>query len=115
MEIAAKIMRKGSEIDVKNDKIRAVVVGGWVDEEGKERMIQLIGAFENPTEAFGEAYLYLDEFAVDGQTISTTERLEGDTGYALLLKKPDGTITEYAYVLLKTEENEVMHNDRLHK
>lgn len=87
---------------MRNDKIRAVVCSGWMD-NGREQMIQLNGAFESLNEAYGAAYLFLDECAngrkEESLSISLPEKLEGGTGYAMYLKDKDGKITEYAYVL----------------
>lgn len=89
---------------MKNNKIRAVAVGGWLDEKGDQRMITLIGAFENSSEAYGEAYLYLDELSQsykeeDGMQITPLIELEGETGYVMYLQNKEGKISEYAYIL----------------
>lgn len=96
---------------MKNNKIKAVVVGGWVSDKGDLEMITLIGAFENAAEAYGEAYLYLDELSQnykdeDGMCITPLCELEGDTGYGMYLKDKDGKTTEYAYILLNDNYEE---------
>lgn len=89
---------------MKNNKIAAVVVGGWMNEKGEQQMITLIGAFENLSEAYGEAYLYLDELSQnyrdeDGMHITPLHELEGETGYAMYLQNKENKPTEYAYIL----------------
>lgn len=88
---------------MKNNKIKAVAVGGLIDEKGRERMIMLLGAFENATEAYGKAYLYLDELAGDSREheliITPLYKLEGDTGYAMYAQDKNGDAKYYAYVL----------------
>jgi hypothetical protein len=89
---------------MKNNKIRAVVVGGWVDDKGVDQMITLIGAFEDLSEAYGEAYLYLDELSQnysdeDDAHITPLRELEGETGYGMYLQNKDGKTSEYAYIL----------------
>ena len=89
---------------MKNNKIRAVVVGGWMNEKGEQEMITLLGAFEDATEAYGKAYLYLDELSgkyreEDGMHITPRYELEGETGYAMYLQDKDGKSMEYAYIL----------------
>ena len=89
---------------MRNDNMKAVVVGGSVH-ESTEETIQLIGAYEEPIEAYGEAYLYLAEraegYGDDSEDYSITlpQELEGDTGYALYLKDRTGQIVDYAYIL----------------
>ena len=92
---------------MRNDNIKAVVVGGYIlDSSGQ--MVQLIGAYEEPAEAYGEAYLYLAEMAEgygdDSKDYSITlpQELEGDTGYALYLKDKTGQIVDYACVLFNS-------------
>lgn len=87
---------------MKNNKIKAVVVGGWMH-DGEPQMMTLIGAFENEAEAYGEAYLYLNELAShygeEKVGISQTVELEGNTGYAMFVKNEEEKILDYAYIL----------------
>lgn len=91
---------------MRNNKVKAVVVGGWLDNKGNSQMIQLIGAYESTTEAYGQAYIYLDELCTDESTITPTEELEGETGYAMYTKSKDGRLENYAFVLLNTESEQ---------
>lgn len=88
---------------MKNNKIRAVAVGGYLDDKGNSQMIQLIGAFENPAEAYGKAYLYLDELCHVKQHITQLYELEGETGYAMYTEDENGKLDDYAYILLNQE------------
>lgn len=90
---------------MKNNRIKAVVVGGWFNDKGDMEMITLIGAFENVAEAYGEAYLYLDELSQhylddEGAHITLLFELEGETGYGMNLCTKDGKIHDYAYILM---------------
>ena len=89
---------------MKNNKIAAVVVGGWMNDKGESEFITLLGAFEDTTEAYGKAYLYLDELSgnykeEDGMTITPLYQLEGETGYGMYLQDKNGKTSEYAYIL----------------
>lgn len=89
---------------MKNNNIAAVVVGGWMNEKGEQQFITLLGAFEDTTEAYGKAYLYLDELSgnykeEDGMQITPLYELEGETGYAMYLQGKDGKALDYAYIL----------------
>ena len=96
---------------IKN-KVKAAVVGGWM-KDGVPQMISFIGAYDNVAEAFGEAYIYLDELIKmdedDKTTITPIQDLEGDTGCAIYGKDEQNQIKYYAYILFKQE---VMQNDR---
>lgn len=99
---------------MKNNKIKAVVVGGWMNDNGNSEMITLLGAFENLTEAYGKAYLYLDELSQnysddDGAYITPLYELEGETGFGMYLKTKDHKTQEYAFVLLNSDATE--HGD----
>lgn len=98
---------------MRNNKIKAVVVGGWIDNShfGRSGMIQLIGAFENVTEAYGQAYRYLDEICTHDESITPTMELEGDTGYAIYTKNKEGLFTNYAYILLNSESEQESKNE----
>ena len=95
------------------DKVKAVVVGGWMD-KGVSQMITLIGAFDNFSEAYGEAYLYLDEMIADRNeqtlTITPLTLLEGDTGYAIFAINEKGEALYYADILFNENCQEVMQN-----
>lgn len=91
---------------MRNDNIKAVVIGGWMI-DGSEHMTHLIGAYESPTEAYGAAYLYLDEMAAgydnpESYSITLPQQMEGDAGYAVYLQSEDGHISDYAYVLINS-------------
>ena len=94
-----------------NKDIKAVVVGGWLD-KGVSQMISLIGSFEDITEAYGAAYLYLEEHAIDvyanepGMYITLPKNLEGDSGHALYLCNKDGIELQYAYALYSDESED---------
>lgn len=87
---------------MRNDKIRAIVVSGWV-ENGQAQMIQFNGAFETIEEAYGEAYLFLSSYAKDNDMkkchISLPVELEGETGFAIFLVDEHGVGTDYTYIL----------------
>lgn len=90
---------------MKNNKVQAVVVGGFYDSNGQQAMITLLGAFENVSEAYGEAYLYLEELARQEVSdhgnvkISLALELEGETGYAMYVLDKDDKPLDYAYIL----------------
>ena len=97
---------------MKSNKIKYVVVGGWIDEAGIERMIMCLGAFENMNEAYGKAYLYLDDLASnypEGKMMITTLcDLEGETGFAMYARCRGDKPQYYAYILFNNhdEDNE---------
>ena len=85
-----------------NNKVKAVTVGGWM-KDGVPQTINLIGAFDNIAEAFGEAYLYLHECSLemgeDEITITTVQDLESETGNAIYGKDKQNQTVCYAYIL----------------
>lgn len=96
-----------------NNKVKAAVVGGWM-KDGVSQTITLIGAFDNMAEAFGEAFLYLDELIgmeEEEMFITPIQNLEEETGYAIYGKDKEGQIKYYSYILFNSKQ-EVMPNDR---
>lgn len=96
---------------MRNNKIKAVVVGGWLNDKGESQMIQLIGAYESTTEAYGQAYLYLDELCKEEQHITHLHELDGDTGYAMYTEDKDEKLHDYAYILLNSESEQENQNE----
>lgn len=95
---------------MEQNKIKAVVVAGNLDENGNTLMERCLGAFKDERAAYGEALLYLDEMAnnIRGDSmVSTLERLEGDTGFGLWLKnKETGKETDYAFILFAPDKED---------
>lgn len=92
----------------KHQQIKCVVVGSWVDKKsGRDVTLDCIGAYEDYEKAYGAALLYLDEMAegeyrddnTDELMITTTVRLEGDTGFGLFLKDKDEKDLYRTYIL----------------
>lgn len=88
---------------IKN-KVKAAVVGGWIQDGNVAQTIKLIGAFDNMAEAFGEAYLYLNDCIAEigGKeiiTITPVHNLESETGYAIYGKDKQNQTVCYAYIL----------------
>ena len=95
-----------------NNTAKYVVVGGWIDDKRYPRMIQCLGAFKTAEEAYGKAYLYLDELVCSGNTneeylITSAVELEAETGFALYAKDGNGQERYYTYVLFNDTESEV--------
>ena len=91
-----------------------VVVGGWLNNNTPE-MIECIGVFSNGNEAYGAAYLYLDErienHETEGLTISRAIQLEAETGYGIYANNEKGDAEYYAYILF--DESEEKHNEKV--
>lgn len=87
-----------------------------MDEEGIEQMITCLGAFENMEEAYGKAYLYLEDLASghsEGYMMITTLcDLECETGYAMYARCRGKKPKYYAYILFNDngEENGGNHD-----
>lgn len=90
-----------------NNNIKAVAVMEHYSENSNlPYMMQCIGAFENVSEAYGEALLTFNEFPSDDFTITPLGELEGETGFAMDLKDKDGYMRMRAYIFF-VEQQEV--------
>lgn len=105
----------------KRKKIQCVVISAWVDKDsGEDQTLECIGVYKDYEKAYGAALLYLDEMAEndrDDQTgelmITTTVRLEGETGYGIYLRDKNGNDLYRTYILdvLEQEGNEADGSD----
>lgn len=101
---------------MKNNKVKAVVVAGYMSAGRTPEMIFLIGAYENIEEAYGAAYLYLADMA-DGHKddyngkITSLFKLEGDAGFGMYLESRDGKPEDYAYILFNDNYEEAEHEN----
>lgn len=93
-----------------NNKVKAVTVGGWM-KDGVPQTISLIGAFDNMAEAFGEAYLYLNDYCLEENeiTITPVQDLEEETGYVIYGKDERNQIRYYAYILYNHKQEDEMN------
>ena len=86
-------------------KAKYIVVYGYYDKKTKENeFISVLGAYDTPEEAYGAAFMYLNDLIVDESrngTISPLFSLEGETGYGMkIVNGDDKSVTiDYAYVL----------------
>lgn len=87
--------------------MKYVVIGGY-----EPNFHQCLGVFDNAAEAYGTAYLYLDDIVDTGDPenkdklkISPLYPLTGETGYIMHLEGVED-ITDYAEVLFKHDEGE---------
>ena len=91
-----------------------IVVYGWKNiKTGEDEFITVIGAYDIPEEAYGAAFMYLNDLIVDESreaTISPVFSLEGETGCGMKIVNGDESVTiDYAYVLFNNhceEESE---------
>ena len=91
----------------KQERIRCALITTWVDvDSGEDQTLECRGVYKDPEKAYGAALLYLDEMAEndrgedDGELmITTTVRLEGETGFGLFLKNKDGKDLYRTYIL----------------
>ena len=86
-------------------KAKYIVVYGWEDIKTKENeFITVLGAYDNAEEAYGAAFMYLNNLIVDESrngAISPLFCLEGETGYGMRIVNGDdkSNTIDYAYVL----------------
>jgi hypothetical protein len=89
-------------------KAKYIVVYGWQNiKTGKDEFITVIGAYDTPEEAYGAAFMNLNDLIVDESrngTISPLFSLEGETGYGMkIVNGDDKSVTiDYAYVLFNS-------------
>lgn len=92
--------------------VQCALIAAWVDRDsGEDQTLECIGVYKDYEKAYGAALLYLDEMAeneCDNETgelmITTTVRLEGETGYGIYLKDKDGKDLYRTYILDVLEE-----------
>ena len=87
-------------------KAKYIVVYGWENiKTGKDEFINVIGAYDTPEEAYGAAFMYLNDLIANEHrnkdTISPLFPLGGETGYGMkIVNGDDKSVTiDYAYVL----------------
>lgn len=106
---------------VKRKRMQCALIVTWVDKDsGEDQTLECIGVYKDYEKAYGAALLYLDEMAendCDNQTgelmITTTIRLEGETGYGIYLRDKDGKDLYRTYILdvLEQEGSEADGSD----
>ena len=96
-------------------KAKYIVVYGYYDKKTKgNEFISALGAYDTPEEAYGAAFIYLNDLIAneyrDKDTITPLFPLEGETGYGMEIRNGDeNSAIDYAYVLFNNhceEESE---------
>lgn len=69
-----------------------------------DSLVHCLGVFDCAVAAYGEAVIYLSGIADKDNLISPLIELEGDSGYALELRKLGQSVMETVYILFTENE-----------
>lgn len=95
---------------MKVKEAKYIVIYGYYDKKTKgNEFISVLGAYGNPEEAYGAAFIYLNDLIAseyrNKDTISPLFPLEGETGYGMEIRNGDeNSAIDYAYILFNGEE-----------
>ena len=95
---------------MKVKEAKYIVIYGYYDKETKRNeFISALGIYDNAEEAYGAAYIYLNDLIAnesrDKDTISPLFQLDCETGYGMEIRNGDeNSAIDYAYILFVEEE-----------
>lgn len=101
---------------MKVKEAKYIVIYGYYDKETKRNeFISALGTYDNAEEAYGAAYIYLNDLIAseyrtseyrNKDTISPLFPLEGKTGYGMEIRNGDeNSAIDYAYIFLTERRN----------